>query len=171
MPKAVSCGFIVFAKETGAVLACHPTGRPDAMEMSYDIPKGHLEAGESALDAALRELKEETGIALPEDAPVHEIGLVPYQKQKSLHLFSTVLQNVGHVGGQIIGTGQGKGLEKILFQFRCQIQSRMRGKKRRRCRGQRIAFKAKKRCAAQHTFGYGSVYAAGKEHTFQLCSA
>lgn len=91
MPKAVSCGFIVFAKETGAVLACHPTGRPDAMEMSYDIPKGHLEAGESALDAALRELKEETGIALPEDAPVHEIGLVPYQKQKSLHLFSTVL--------------------------------------------------------------------------------
>lgn len=91
MAKAVSCGFIVFARESGRVLACHPTGRPDGPEMSYDIPKGHLEEGEHPLETAKRELKEETGLVLPEGAPIHEIGLVPYQKQKSLYLFSTVL--------------------------------------------------------------------------------
>lgn len=91
MPKALSCGFIVFARETGTVLACHPTGRLTLPEMSYDIPKGHIEAGETHIQAALRELKEETGLTLPDNAPVHEIGQVPYQKQKSLFLFSTVL--------------------------------------------------------------------------------
>lgn len=91
MPKAISCGFIIFARETGTVLACHPTGRPGGPEMSYDIPKGHLEEGETPLETAKRELREETGLVLPEGTPVHEIGLVPYQKQKSLYLFSTVL--------------------------------------------------------------------------------
>ena len=91
MPKAISCGFIIFARETGAVLACHPNGQAAGPEMAYDIPKGHLEAGEQPLEAARRELKEETGLVLPPDAPLHEIGLVPYQKQKSLYLFSVSL--------------------------------------------------------------------------------
>ena len=91
MPKAISCGFIIFARETGEILACHPTGRPEGPEMTHDIPKGHLEEGEQPFETALRELKEETGLELPEGAPVHEIGLVPYQKQKSLYLFSTSL--------------------------------------------------------------------------------
>lgn len=91
MPKALSCGFIVFARETGMVLACHPFGHPGGPDMAYDIPKGHLEDGETPIETAKRELKEETGIVLPDDAPIHEIGHVPYQTKKALHLFSTSL--------------------------------------------------------------------------------
>ncbi len=40
------------------LLMIHPT--------RYDVPKGHLDAGESELQCALRELQEETDIA-PED--------------------------------------------------------------------------------------------------------
>ena len=101
MAKAVSCGFIVFARETGTVLACHPNGQAAGPEMAYDIPKGHLEEGEQPLEAAKRELKEETGLVLPPDAPLHEIGLVPYQKQKSLHLFSTSLPAHGLAPGKL----------------------------------------------------------------------
>jgi 8-oxo-dGTP pyrophosphatase MutT (NUDIX family) len=35
----------------------------------WDLPKGHLDPGESELDCALRELREETGIA-PEDIEI-----------------------------------------------------------------------------------------------------
>lgn len=92
MPKELSCGFIVFDRENGGILACHPTDRPGGPEMSYDIPKGHLEDGETPLVAALRELQEETGIELnPREYPIHEIGMVPYQKQKSLYLFSVAI--------------------------------------------------------------------------------
>lgn len=94
MPKAISCGFIIFDRHTGEILGCHPTGRPGGPEMSFDIPKGHLEEGEEPLVTALRELYEETGLVLPQDYPVHQIGLRPYQKQKSLFLFSTEVDNL-----------------------------------------------------------------------------
>lgn len=102
MPKAISCGFIIFDRETGGILACHPTGRPSGPEMAYDIPKGHLEEGEQPLEAALRELREETGMDLPtHEVPIHEIGLVPYQKQKALYLFSTSMQGLRHKIGRL----------------------------------------------------------------------
>ena len=42
------------------ILLCHPTN--SYWKNSYSIPKGHIEDGESKLDAALRECKEETGL-------------------------------------------------------------------------------------------------------------
>lgn len=94
MTKELSCGFILFDRKTGAVLGCHPTGRPGGPEMSYDIPKGHIENGETPIEAAKREMYEETGIILPPGTPIHEIGRVPYQKSKSLHLFSAALDDM-----------------------------------------------------------------------------
>lgn len=87
----LSAGFIIIDKSTHKVLGGHPTGRPYTYNYAYDIPKGHIENGETPIEAAKRELKEETGIVLPLDQEIHEIGHVSYNSKKSLHLFSTEL--------------------------------------------------------------------------------
>lgn len=57
MPKTKSCGVLVMRTrpELSFLLMIHPTRK--------DIPKGHLDPGESETECALRELQEETGIA------------------------------------------------------------------------------------------------------------
>ena len=60
--KELSCGFILVNKKNPRqILACQPNGRRPNTPGNYDIPKGHIEAGETTLDAAIRELREETG--------------------------------------------------------------------------------------------------------------
>jgi bis(5'-nucleosidyl)-tetraphosphatase len=48
----------------------------------WDYPKGHIEAEESAMEAALRELKEETGIADAEVAPGFAQQMVYFFRDK-----------------------------------------------------------------------------------------
>ena len=52
--KEVSAGIILFFR--GCYLILHYEAG------HWDFPKGHVEAGESLMDAALRELEEETGL-------------------------------------------------------------------------------------------------------------
>lgn len=58
MRKVKSCGFIVMRNQPqlSFLLLIKHSSR-------YDLPKGHLEAGENELSCAFRELYEETGIA------------------------------------------------------------------------------------------------------------
>jgi 8-oxo-dGTP pyrophosphatase MutT (NUDIX family) len=79
--RTVSCG-VVILNGRGDVLLCHAT------ETSHwDIPKGQGEPGEAPLDAALRELVEETGIVL--EAPrLKDLGRFVYRRDKDLHLFA-----------------------------------------------------------------------------------
>lgn len=52
----------------------------------WDLPKGQVDAGESALHAAVRECGEETGIQVP----THELrmlGLYDYKPKKDLQLY------------------------------------------------------------------------------------
>ncbi len=55
MREEMSAGFVV-VDGRDVLLLGHRDGHPD-------FPKGHVEKGENALDAAYRELEEETGIA------------------------------------------------------------------------------------------------------------
>src|SRR5512134_2913391 len=80
MTRALSCGVIV-RRRSGELLLCHATGRD-----YWDIPKGVLDAGETAIEAALRELHEEAGLVLAADA-VRDLGVHEYLTRKDLHLF------------------------------------------------------------------------------------
>ena len=61
MKQVKACGFILFRHDKS-------TDRKSFLLMKHadrlDLPKGHLEPGESDLDCALREMNEETGIAI-----------------------------------------------------------------------------------------------------------
>jgi 8-oxo-dGTP pyrophosphatase MutT (NUDIX family) len=55
MPALKSCGVIVFRREPRSFLLMRHHDR-------WDLPKGHVDPGETDLECALRELEEETGI-------------------------------------------------------------------------------------------------------------
>jgi 8-oxo-dGTP pyrophosphatase MutT (NUDIX family) len=79
--RTVSCG-VVILNEQGDVLLCHAT------ETSHwDVPKGHADPDERPIDAALRELVEETGIVLPPER-LKDLGRFLYRRDKDLHLFA-----------------------------------------------------------------------------------
>jgi predicted NUDIX family NTP pyrophosphohydrolase len=67
MPK-VSAGILMYKRvnEKIKVFLVHPGGPlwVEKEEHAWDIPKGEVNSGEELIDAALRELKEETGINL-----------------------------------------------------------------------------------------------------------
>lgn len=70
-------GFII--TDGRYLLGCLPTGRSTQDYNVYDIPKGHVEEGENPLDAALRELEEETGITQVHP-PIDFLGKYFYRK-------------------------------------------------------------------------------------------
>lgn len=63
------------------LFVCHATGTP-----RWDLPKGMQEAGESALQTAVREAWEETSLALEPEA-LFNLGVFDYLPAKRLHLF------------------------------------------------------------------------------------
>lgn len=60
MPQTKACGFLIVRGNpvTSFLLMKHPN--------RWDLPKGHVDAGESEMQCALRELEEETGIQADE---------------------------------------------------------------------------------------------------------
>ena len=81
----MSCGLLIFGKnEEGAVLlVCHVT---NSNPSRWDIPKGVQETGEEPMDCVMREVEEETGLVITEEA-VLDLGIFDYLPNKQLHLF------------------------------------------------------------------------------------
>lgn len=71
----------------GSVLMGHATETPH-----WDIPKGHIEKGESPINAAIRECLEETGVVV-EQHELLSLGLIDYTSKKELVLFVYVGNN------------------------------------------------------------------------------
>ena len=82
--KRLSCGVVILNPQR-ELLLCHVTG-----QSHWDLPKGGIDSGESPLEAALRETREETGLRLAADALL-ELGRFEYTTKKNLHLFAICL--------------------------------------------------------------------------------
>ncbi|MGE5621555.1 MAG: NUDIX hydrolase, partial [Bacillota bacterium] len=80
MKKSTSCGTLVINRR-GEILLCHVTGTNH-----WDIPKGLQDPGETTLQAAIRELREETGLSFDESL-FEEVGDFDYRPDKRLHLY------------------------------------------------------------------------------------
>lgn len=76
-----TCGIFLYSTQTHKILACHAT---KARWNLWSIPKGLKEENETSLDAALRELYEETGIDLRQEQGLTAelLPKVTYRKQK-----------------------------------------------------------------------------------------
>jgi 8-oxo-dGTP pyrophosphatase MutT (NUDIX family) len=77
--KTISSGVIV--TDGDRLLLGHATRSP-----RWDIPKGGVDPGETLVDAARRELLEETGLEAPE-SELTALGVMPYLRNKDLALF------------------------------------------------------------------------------------
>jgi len=100
--KPTSCGFLI--ESNGLFLIGHATQsksyifNPD--DELWTIPKGIVNKGETELEAAIREVFEETGIHIPDydvnDLPVYMTIATHYKTIKVYHLLDTksVLSNI-----------------------------------------------------------------------------
>ena len=96
-----SAGVIIVLNKD-KVLLCHPSN--SRWFGTYSFPKGGLEEGESTLDAALRELKEETSVIVDKsqisnlDNPI----VVTYEnkkgtKYKTITLYTVYINNLSEI--------------------------------------------------------------------------
>jgi len=81
--RSLSCGVVVLL-DCRELLLCHVTG-----QRHWDLPKGGIHADESAVQAALRETHEETGLRLAAESLL-DLGRHGYTARKDLHLFACV---------------------------------------------------------------------------------
>ena len=86
-PKRLSCG-VVILNPGRELLLCHVTG-----QNHWDLPKGGIDPGETPLQAALRETREEAGLRLDAQALL-DLGRHPYTNKKNLHLFAICLPRI-----------------------------------------------------------------------------
>ena len=65
-----------------------------------DIPKGISEADDNSdIETAVRELYEETGLQIPDNDMLTDLGMFEYLKDKDLHLFYIKINNdFEHIG-------------------------------------------------------------------------
>ena len=86
MPRTVSAGVVV--TDGNSLLLCHVTGAKH-----WDLPKGKIDLGEEPITAAVRELREETGLIV-DTVSLVDLGRFAYKKNKDLHLWLHMVEEL-----------------------------------------------------------------------------
>ena len=96
-----SAGLIIILNNNKLLLS-HPTN--SRWSNTYSFPKGHIEENESQIEAAIRELKEETSIEITEDRIIDkEPIVVQYNDRKGkiykeVYLFKVYINDISEIG-------------------------------------------------------------------------
>ena len=85
--KSTTHGILLVA-ESAELLLGHSTGN-----RFWDIPKGLADAGESSVAAAVREAREECGIAIA-PAALRPLGRFAYRPEKDLELHAALIERI-----------------------------------------------------------------------------
>ena len=85
--KTISHGALLIDADA-ELLLCHATGG-----RHWDLPKGMAEPGETSAQAALREAREECGLAL-DPLALHDLGRFSYRPDKDLWLHAALIDRV-----------------------------------------------------------------------------
>ncbi|MEZ0385016.1 CoA pyrophosphatase [Mycobacterium sp. pW045] len=88
MPEAGLDGRMVDVSGGAAFLLCRRASRLSSHAAQWALPGGRLDPGETAVDAALRELDEEVGVRLPDSAV---LGLLDDYPTRSGYVISPVV--------------------------------------------------------------------------------
>jgi 8-oxo-dGTP pyrophosphatase MutT (NUDIX family) len=88
MPQAGLDGRLVDVSGGAAFLLCRRASRLSSHAAQWALPGGRIDPGESAVDAALRELDEEVGIVLPDSAV---LGLLDDYPTRSGYVITPVV--------------------------------------------------------------------------------
>lgn len=88
----ISAGILCFRKRDNIeFFMCSPGGVYWKNRVLWNFPKGHVEDGESALEAAFREFSEETSISLKDKIDISNLldfGEIKQNAKKRVHLFA-----------------------------------------------------------------------------------
>lgn len=98
---SISSGIAILYK--AKILLCHPTNLP--WRNSFSIPKGGVDEGESLMDAAIRETKEEVGIDIKKeqienvDDPIEVLYINKAGKLfKKCYVFIAKIKDLSEIG-------------------------------------------------------------------------
>lgn len=86
--KEVSAGILFFTEDKELFMGrVTNSSLAPGMPSRWDIPKGHVEDGETPRMAAVRECLEETGFIQYDESLLVDLGRHKYASNKDLHLF------------------------------------------------------------------------------------
>jgi len=99
MKQKESAGLAIIYR--GMVLLAHTTGRK--WWGSYGIPKGGIEPGESRMDAAIRETREEVGLDIPRsmidpNPRTYVLTSRKYKYTKTVYWYAMQVEDLGQIG-------------------------------------------------------------------------
>lgn len=85
--KEVSAGILFFTKDKELFMGRVTNSGLGGGPFRWDIPKGHIEPGESPLEAAVRECREESGFVDYNPGHLVDLGRHDYASNKDIHIF------------------------------------------------------------------------------------